>query len=311
MSDLLNGQIVSNKSNDDLENRKRIMAAVNPVPIRDISILTLAIENVFRKLIRMLIGKMSLKKLQEMIQIIFVEEVEAKLKQETPGKNVALGDIALQTGVDTRTIKKIKTHIALSKPIHQDDDFLGGFMPLFKVFDLWMNDPRFFDVKSRKPRKLKMEGPGASFSELVRMSVQSRGLTTQAVLKRLKDIDVVDEDPATGLLMLKQEDNVFISKNDLDLLDVGFTAIGNLASTISHNIQNNTSEDAKFFQRGSWDYQFSPDKIDDVRRIIHKYLTKIDIKSRELIASLAESESKKGQLTAGISMFYFEEESQS
>jgi len=117
------------------------MSTTSELALRDVGILTRAVENVFRKLIRMLIGKMSLKKLQEMIQIIFVEEAEAKLKQEAPGKNVALGDIALQTGVDTRTIKKIRTYIAVSNPIHQDDVFLDGFMPLFKVFDIWMNDP--------------------------------------------------------------------------------------------------------------------------------------------------------------------------
>lgn len=284
------------------------MAASTKPALRDVAILTRAVENVFRKLIRMLIGKMSLKKLQEMIQIIFVEEAEAKLRQEAPGKSVALGDIALQTGVDTRTIKKIRTYIALSNPIHQDDVFLDGFMPLFKVFDLWMNDEKFFDVKSGKPRKLEIEGEGASFSVLVKMAIQSRGLTTQAVLKRLKEIDVVDEDPASGTVVLKQEDNVFISKDDLDLLDVGFTAIGNLASTISHNIQNHLDEDAKYFQRGSWDYQFDPDKIDRVRKMIHKYLRKTDIKSRDLILSLAETNSQKGQITAGISMFYFEED---
>lgn len=275
--------------------------------LRDIAILTRAVENVFRKLIRMLIGKMSLKKLQEMIQIIFVEEAEAKLRKEAPGKNVALGDIALQTGVDTRTIKKIRTYIALSNPIHQDDEFLDGFMPLFKVFDLWMNDARFFDAETGKPRKLDIDGVGETFSELVKMSIQSRGLTTQAILKRLKEIDVVDVDLVAGTVVLKQEDNVFISKDDLDLLDVGFTAIGNLASTISHNIQNHLDEDAKYFQRGSWDYQFSPEKIDEVRRVIHEYLRESDKKSRDIIISLAESEGQKGQLTAGISMFYFEE----
>ncbi len=276
--------------------------------LHNVAILTRAVENVFRKLIRMLIGKMSLKKLQEMIQIIFVEEAEAKLRQEAPGKNVALGDIALQTGVDTRTIKKIRTYIALSNPIHQDDVFLDGFMPLFKVFDLWMNDVRFFDTESGKPRKLKIEGEGPTFSSLVKLAIQSRGLTTQAVLKRLKEIDVIDVDALSGTVILKQEDNVFISKDDLDLLDVGFTAIGNLASTISHNIQNHLNEDAKYFQRGSWDYHFSPDKIEQVRKVVHEYLRDSDKKSRQLIVSLAESEGQKGQLTAGISMFYFEEE---
>lgn len=275
--------------------------------MRDVAVLTRAVERVFRKLIRMLIGKMSLKKLQEMIQIIFIEETEAKLKKETPGKNVALGDIALQTGVDTRTIKKIRTYIALNNPIHQDDTFLDGFMPLFKVFDLWMNDARFFDTATRKPLRLSIEGDGASFSELVKMAIQSRGLTTKAVLNRLREIDVVDVDAGTGTVVLKQEDNVFISKDDLDLLEVGLTAIGNLASTVNHNIQSHLNEDAKYFQRGSWDYRFNPENIDHVRSTIHRYLRKIDAQSRDLITTLTEAEGKKGQLTAGISMFYFEE----
>ena len=273
----------------------------------DISILTLAVEKVFRKLIRMLVGKMSLKKLQEMIQIIFIEEAESKLKQEAPGKNVALGDIALQTGVDTRTIKRIRTYIATSKPIHQDDVFLDGFMPLFKVFDLWMNDERFFDGDTGKPRRLEIEGKGAGFSQLVKASIQSRGLTAQAVLKRLKEIDVVDVDTQAGAVILKQEDNVFISKDDLDLLEVGLTAIGNLVNTVNHNIQNHLDEEAKYFQRGSWNYQFSPENIDHVRKTIHRYLRKMDTQSRGLISSLAENENQSGQLTAGISMFYFEE----
>jgi len=284
-----------------------MIAPGNPA-LHNISHLTLAVEKVFRKLIRMLIGKMSLKKLQEMIQIIFIEEAEATLKREAPGKNVALGDIALQTGVDTRTIKRVRTYIATSKPIHQDNNFLDGFMPLFKVFDLWMNDARYFDVSTGKPRQLNIEGDGSSFSELVKVAIQSRGLTAQAVLKRLKEIEIVEVDVQAGTVILKQKDNVFISKNDLDLLEVGLTAIDNLVSTVNHNIQNHMNEDARYFQRGSWNYQFNPENIDHVRNVIHRYLRKIDTQSKGLISSLAESEGQKGQLTAGISMFYFEED---
>jgi hypothetical protein len=275
----------------------------------EVSILTRAVENVFRKLIRMLIGKMSLKKLQEMIQIIFVEETEAKLRKESPGKSVALGDIALQTGVDTRTIKKIRTYIAVNEPIYRDDSFLDGFMPLFKVFDLWMNDARFYDTDSSRPRKLPIDGDSNSFTTLVKSAIQSRGLTASAVLNRLKDIDVVEVDEKSEQVTLKQEDNIFISKDELDLLDIGLTAIGNLAATVEHNIQHRLDEDARYFQRGSWDYQFSPDKIEHVRRVIHRYLRKADQESRKLIASLAENEGRGGQVMAGISMFYFEERS--
>jgi len=295
-----------------LDNMESLMAAASEPELRDVAVFTRAIENVFRKLIRLLIGKMSLKKLQEMIQIVFIEETEAKLKKEAPGKNVALGDIALQTGVDTRTIKKIRTYIAVSDPIYQDDVFLDGFMPLFKVFDLWMNNEKFFDVGSGKPRALKFEGKGATFSELVKMSIHSRGLTAKAVLKRLKEIDIVEDDSQSGTVVLKQEDNVFISKDDLDLLDVGFTAIGHLASTIGHNIQNKLDEDPNWGRitaaAGRSGADVDPEKMDRVRKAIHRYLRKEDTRSRNLITSLAESGPQKGQLTAGISMFYFEEE---
>lgn len=283
------------------------MAGPGKSTLQDVGALSHAVENVFRKIIRLLVGRMSLKKLQKMIQIIFVEETEAKLKRESPGKSVALGDIALHTGFDTRTIKKIRTYIAVSDPLYQDHNFLDGFMPLFKVFDIWMNDARYYDQETGRPRKLKVEGEGATFDALVKNAIQARGLTARAVLKRLKDIGIVKHDVAAGTVVMTQEDNVFISKNDLDLLDVGFTAIGNLASTINHNIQCKPGQEARYFQRGSWNYQFDPDRIEQVRAVIHEYLTEVDNRSRELITSLAETESSKGQLTAGISMFYFEE----
>lgn len=285
------------------------MAVSSNKGLVEVSILTRAVENVFRKLIRMLIGKMSLKKLQEMIQIIFVEEAEARLGKESPGKNVALGDIALLTGVDTRTIKKIRTYIALNEPIYRDDSFLDGFMPLFKVFDLWMNDPRFYDAQASRPRRLPIDGEAQSFSALVKDAIQSRGLTPRSVLNRLKDIEVVEVDKKKGCVVLKQEDNIFISKDEVDLLDVGLAAIGNLADTVEHNIRNRHDEDARYFQRGSWDYQFSLDKIEEVRKAIHRYLRKADQESRKLIASLADNEGRGAQMTAGISMFYFEEPS--
>ncbi len=51
--------------------------------------------------------------------------------------------------------------------------------------------------------------------------------------------------------------------------------------------------------------------MDQVRKAIHQYLREEDVKSRELITSLAEAQVDTGQYTAGISMFYFEEESSS
>lgn len=276
-------------------------------PFSDVAIITRSVENVFRKLIRILVGRMSLKKLQELIQVIFVEETEAKLKRAAPEKNVALADVALLTGMDTRTIKKTKSYIALNKPPHQDDTFLDGFMPMFKVFDLWMNDERFFDAKRGKPNELDIDGEGATFSQLVKLAIQSRGLSTQLVLKRLKEIDVISVNSSTQVVKLKQEDNIFISKDELDSLEVGFAAIGSLVDTVNHNIQNSLNDDKKYYQRGSWNFQLAPEKMDHIQKAIGSFLSKTDIKARKLLDTLSEPEIQQGQVTAGIGMFFFEE----
>ena len=59
-------------------------------PSGEAAILTLAVENVFRKLIRFLVGRISLVRLQEMIRYVYVEEAEKNLRAENPGKNVPM-----------------------------------------------------------------------------------------------------------------------------------------------------------------------------------------------------------------------------
>ncbi|MGA9575153.1 MAG: DUF6502 family protein [Lysobacterales bacterium] len=276
--------------------------------LREVTVVTRAVENVFRKLIRMLIGRISLKKLLNLVQVIFVEETEAMLKQEASGKNVALADLALLTGMDTRTIKRTRMQIDRESYTRKKDACFDDFMPLFKVFDLWMNDERFYDVQRRVPKVLKIEGEGASFSQLVKTALQSRGLTMQLVLKRLTEIDVISVDTAANRVRLTREDNIFISNDEMNSLEVGFEAIGKLADTVNHNILNLRNDDAKYFQRGSWNYQFSPEKMIHIRQTIRRFLAETDQKSRGLLTSLAEPEVQSGQLTAGISMFYFESE---
>jgi hypothetical protein len=113
-----------------------------------------------------------------------------------------------------------------------------------------------------------------------------------------------------GTVRLVQEDNIFISKDELDSLEVGFTAIGNLADTVHHNIQSNLNDEKKYYQRGSWDFQFDQEKMSYIRRTISSFLSKTDSEARKLIDSLSEPKLQKGQVTAGISMFYFEERAQ-
>lgn len=277
-------------------------------PLKEAAILTRAVENVFRKLIRLLIGRMSLTKLQELIRVIFVEEATAKLELEDLGGTVSLSRLGLLTGLDTRTLKKIRRTVAEKSLLAKDEKLLDGFNPLLRVFDLWMSDERFFDFKSSQPKGLKIDGETESngFSELIKDSMPARGITVKAFLQRLKQSGMVYEDTKNNTIKLLTKESIFVSKDELEMIEIGMDATSNLLGTIAHNIGSRRNADLNFFQRGFWNYQLSPEKIEEIRKIIHSFLLETDKKGRELITSLSEPEINDGQITAGVGMFYFE-----
>ena len=84
------------------------MSSLEDSRYQEADLLARAVENVFRKLIRFLVGRITLVKLQEMIRYIYVEETEKMLRRERPGKNVPLTRLALNTGLDTRTLTRVR-----------------------------------------------------------------------------------------------------------------------------------------------------------------------------------------------------------
>ena len=79
-------------------------------------LLTRGIEKILRRLVGFLVGKISLVKLQEMIRFIYVEETERKLRVENPGRDIPLTQLALLTGLDTRTLAKTRNDERYRQP---------------------------------------------------------------------------------------------------------------------------------------------------------------------------------------------------
>jgi len=287
------------------------MAMRREQTLPDVAILTRAVENVFRKLIRMLIGKISLKKLQEMIQIIFVEEAEAKLKQETPGKNVALSTLAVVTGFDTRTLTKIKAGESYLKPFHEEKRFLSEITPECSVLDVWESTPKYRDSKSGKPKVLPIRGPGTSFETLISDSNPTRGVTVTSFLHRLetgKSI-VVDKTRST-VQMIDKRYTPFDSEDQTEIAKIGMAAVGNLVDTITHNLNARSQGMESFYQRGCWTNRLDKNDTDKLRKIVKNFLLKTDERARKIIKPFEQDVTGNHQVTAGISLFYFEEETQ-
>ncbi len=285
------------------------MATINDPALREISILIRAFELVFRKLIRLLIGRISLKKIQEMIHIIFVEEAEARLKQQRPEQNVALADLAMLADVDTRSIKKARSYIALSTPLHQDATYLSELMPETCILDFWDNSSRYTDVKTGKPMILKIYGPGASFETLIKESTTTNGVVVESFLQRLAESNSIEIMPGGDeVRMLDTQYTSFASSDETASLKVGLAVVSNLLDTITHNLHAHSQGDGAFYQRGCWTTRLSKQDRWALRDMTRKFLLRSNERAGKLIGQYERKLTSSEQITAGISMFYFEEE---
>jgi len=287
-----------------------MVTSVKPA-LGDVAILTRAVEIVFRKLIRLLIGKISLKKLQEMIQVIFVEEAEANLRQEAPGKNVALSTLAVVTGFDTRTLTKIKAKDSYLKPFHEEKRFLSEITPECSVLDVWESSAKYSDQTSGKPKVLAIKGPETSFETLISDSNSTRGVTVTSFLNRLEASNSIVVDKANNQVrMIDKRYTPFESEGQTESVRIGMAAVGNLVDTITHNLKVSPQNGASFYQQGCWTNRLDKNDGNRLRGLIKNFLMDTDEKARKILKPFEQDIASGDQVTAGVSMFYFEEELQ-
>ena len=278
----------------------------------DVAVLTFAVENVFRKLVRLLLGKISLKKLQEMMQVIFVEEAEAKLRQEKPGKNVALSNLAVMTGMDTRTLTSIKSRDSYLKPFHEVKRFLSEITPECSVLDVWESSDVYNDPKTGKPKTLAINGPKPSFESLIGDSNSTRGVTVKSFLQRLEASNSIVVDKArNSVSMIDKRYTPFGTEAQTENARIGMAAVGNLIDTLAHNLKAPTDNADSFYQRGCWTNRLDKKDSKKLRVLIKDFLAKTDEEARKVIKPFEQAVVSHDQVTAGIILFYFEEKSKS
>ena len=127
------------------------MPGNDPPRMHDLEIFARALENILRKLIRFLVGRISLVKLSEMIRTIYVQEAERKLKLERPTKSVSLTRLAVLTGIDTRTLTKVRNSEEYSGPLYKTRRFLRQMTPEGRILDVWSSDNRFLNPETGRP----------------------------------------------------------------------------------------------------------------------------------------------------------------
>ncbi len=278
-------------------------------PLQEAAILTRAVENVFRKLIRLLIGRMTLTKLQEMIRIIFVEETVQSLKKDRPEKKVPLTRMALLTGLDTRTLNKLIEERQSSPALHREKKFLREITPECSVLDYWSTNSKFMNKNDGSPLVLNLRGNEPSFESLVRETLTARGVTVRSLLERLKSSNSVAIDEAAQTVrLLDSRYWPFEMEGATGAIELGLASVGNLVETVVHNVESKSNPSDLFFQRSNWTNRLNKRDILKLRDQARKYLSSAETDTIGILGNLEEDDISENQITAGISMFCFEDE---
>jgi hypothetical protein len=277
---------------------------------KESAVLTQAIEQLLRKLISFLVGKVSLVSFQEMVKYLFVEEIENKLRAENPKKNIPLSQLALLSGLDTRTLIKIRNSEQYRRPFFSEVTFLRDSTPGASILDVWSSRPPYVDETSGLPKILKISGQGVSFESLFDEFGKARGVTYNSLLERLVDSGSVLLNPEASEVSLVTKTYLpSHSKDRLGAIEMGFSAIGNLIDTVTRNINALESGEERFYQRGAWTYRLSEGDKSQLRAELRSLMEETDVEARKIIEKYESPYDDSSQMTAGISQFYFEETS--
>lgn len=273
--------------------------------LQEAALLTRAVENVFRKLIRFLVGRMSLVKLQEMIRHIYVEETELKLKSESPGKNVPLTRLALLTGLDTRTLTQVRKRLQLDGPRYRQQ-FLAELTPESAVVEAWAGRIGAA-ADRRKAAVLDYGSDDAGFETLVRATISTRGITTQSIIQRLVDTNSVAQDRQRRTLrLLVDHYSPYLSQDEPNIVNAALSAISNLISTIEYNVGAEQAD--KLFQRQKWTFRLDPADRAAFRQAMRSLLERYEQQAEKAIAPWEQQRYDSNLVTAGVGLYYFEED---
>jgi hypothetical protein len=270
---------------------------------QEAAMLTRAVENVFRKLIRFLVGRISLVRLQEMIRYIYVEEAEKNLRAENPGKNVPMTRLALVTGLDTRTLVQIRKRLEVDV-LQYRQQFLAELTPESAIVEAWVG--RVNSGVAEQSTVLSYGSDRGEFEQMVKATISGRGITTQSIIERLVATRSVERDKENRTLKLVvNEFSPYLSDDEPNMVNAALSAISNLISTIEHNMDALPEE--KFFQRQRWTFRLDPEERQSFRNAMRQLLERYKEEAETHIEPWESEAYGEGLVTAGIGLYYFEE----
>ncbi|MBT8049487.1 MAG: hypothetical protein HKN57_04080 [Xanthomonadales bacterium] len=259
----------------------------------DAKAITHILSRVFRKVVRLVIGSVSLPALTEILKAIYVEEAERKLIRE--GSKPTKSAIALMTGLDTRVVSSL-TAQSLDTTIQSQ-----SINPENTLIDMWNSDPFFHDPKTGKPARLPIVGRGRTFQTLVLRAI-GRNITVKTVISRLQasgNIKVIRADVEEVELI-----SIFYSPVSTDRAkqtEVGLIEASRVLSAVIHNMSSDPK--VRVPQQGRWTYRLDPENYKEFRKRVRELLGRQIKEGESLLEEFEEAAKEPGQITVGIGWY--------
>jgi len=259
----------------------------------DAKSITHFLSRVFRKVVRLVIGTVSLPAITDILKAIYVEEAQKKLIRE--GSKPTKSAIALMTGLDTRVVSSVLAQNLESTIQTQNVN------PENALIDMWSSDPFFLDPDTGNPADLPIAGRGRTFQGLVLRAI-GRNITVKTVMDKLLawgairvnhgDIDTVE---------LISQTYLPLSDDRIKHTEIGLLEASRVLGAVIHNMRSDP--DIRVPQQGRWTYRLNPDNYKEFRKRTRKLLAKQIKEGESLLEEFEEATKQAGQITVGIGWY--------
>ena len=260
--------------------------------------LSAAVLRLFKPLVRVLLRNgVSYRTFADFAKWVYVDVATKEFGIE--GRKQSISRVSVITGLSRKEVKRVRE---LPRP--DDSASVERYNRAARVIAAWRRESKFNDAEGNAA-PLPLEGPGATFSELVKRF--SGDVPARAILDELIRVGAVEklEDGRVSLIV-----RAYIPEtSEADKLHILGTDVGFLISTIDHNLQDDPM--GPLFQR-KVAYDNLPDEVlPEFRGLSAKraqaLLEKFDRWLAQRDRDVTPTVKGTGRNRAGLGIYYFEE----
>jgi hypothetical protein len=188
-------------------------------------------------------------------------------------KKTSLTRLAMYTGLDTRTIRKVT-----EQPMRATEE---NICIEAAILGAWAKDPTLRDSKTNEPVDIPIFGSSGTFEGLVQRYA-GRGVSVRFVLERLEVRNNVEVIGKHFVRLLNSDWNFFENGED-EFLNCAAYGIVNLSKAILHNLKAKDKPQEKWVERRTYSVNVPKEKLNEVEAEINELLISSYAKAQEVI----------------------------